>query len=378
MERPATMNPLGMLTLVMGLTVASIIVAGVPLLRERCARARDVLVVIPARNEAAVIGLLIADLGRQREQPGRVVVIDDHSEDDTVRVAREAGAAATLPVEVRSSAPVPAGWSPKSWALEQGAVGDERRILFLDADVRLAPRAIGAVSAAHDRTGGLLSIAPRHDVGSIREGLSLPFNLVALIGAVQPFSRTSGAATGAFGPCLMIDRSTYEHIGGHRSVSAELLDDVALAHRVRHAGASVTLQRGGTLVRYRMYRSGREALHGWTRNIALGAWRTPPIAFAAVTNWVMACLLPLVWLITARDVGDLVLAGAAWAAVAGATAILARRIGRFGPIAYAATPLLVAFFVALTAVSGARVLLRKPARWRGRRLLLANKATPHG
>ena len=127
---------------------------------------------------------MIEDLAAQTALPARVVVVDDHSEDDTFATALALSAKwPELRVVVRSSAELPPSWNPKSWALHQGIAGTEARLLFLDADVRLAPHALAALSAAHRRTGGLLSVAPRHHIGSRIESLSLPFNLVAVMGA---------------------------------------------------------------------------------------------------------------------------------------------------------------------------------------------------
>ena len=56
---------------------------------DDAARYADVLVIVPAFNEATAIGAVVADL---RSQFPNVLVIDDGSTDDTTQVAQEAGA----------------------------------------------------------------------------------------------------------------------------------------------------------------------------------------------------------------------------------------------------------------------------------------------
>jgi 4,4'-diaponeurosporenoate glycosyltransferase len=359
------------------LTLSTVVVARIPVLPRSGGLADDVLVVIPARNEAAVLGPLIDDLAAQTALPARVVIIDDHSEDDTSATAlAHAAQWPMLRVEVRSSAEVAPSWNPKSWALHQGVVGNEARLLFLDADVRLAPDAVAALSAAHHRTGGLLSVAPNHHVGSLIESLSLPFNLVAAMGASGSMRRMRGKSRAAFGPCLMSSRCDYEHVGGHQSVHDDLLDDVALAQRYRHHGRSTWLFLGGSLVRYRMYPTGfRALLDGWTKNIASGATRTAPLTAFIVGLWVTAQLLPLWWLVGGGDQRAALLA---WLLVGVHTAVLARRVGRFGLVAVVATPLLALFFAAVTVRSSLLLIARQPVRWKGRRLTAPHRSAWHG
>jgi cellulose synthase/poly-beta-1,6-N-acetylglucosamine synthase-like glycosyltransferase len=82
-----------------------------------------VVAVIPARDEAEVIGDAVESLLSQN-YPGTlsVVVVDDHSSDgtaDTARARAEAiGAAARLTVV--SAPDLPPGWTGKMWAQSHG------------------------------------------------------------------------------------------------------------------------------------------------------------------------------------------------------------------------------------------------------------------
>jgi 4,4'-diaponeurosporenoate glycosyltransferase len=358
---------LGVVVVVVGLALATLLVARVPRLGAArvTATGRRVLVVVPARDEADVLGDLLDDLAAQTRPAQRVVVVDDGSRDATASVAARPG------VEVRPATTRPPGWNPKTWALTRGLSGaDEDVVVFLDADVRLAPEALGAVLGALERRGGVITVAPRHDVVTPVESLSLPFNLVAVMGAGAGWTGRDPSARGAFGPCIAVERLGYESFGGHAADPADLLDDLALARRARSAGTPVALYRGGPLVRYRMYRSGaRGVLDGWTKNIAAGATRTVPGTALGVATWVTASLSPLVWLATARSLGALALAAAAWGVVAAHTAFLARRVGRFPRWSAAVAPLLAVVFVTVVARSAAALALGRPVRWKGRDLV---------
>lgn len=379
------------LSLLFGLAGATLLVVRTPPLRAGGAHpvgaARDVAVIIPARNEGTVLGGLLDDLVAQLHPPARIVVVDDHSHDDTVAVVlnyvndvndlmnQEGGhptCAGNLTIELRRSAPIPEQWNPKSWALHQGVAGaQEARLLFLDADVRLDPTALGALAETQRLLGGLVSVAPRHDIGSWPEALSLPFNLVALMGAAArlPWGRRGGQALAAFGPCLLVDREGYQAAGGHGADHGDLLDDVALAHRYRDQGGSLWLRRGGELVRYRMYPHGRTALvQGWTKNIASGAARTPLIRSAVIGWWVSVLLVPLWWLGQARRPAEVARALGLLAVVAAHTAWLSRRVGQFGLFG-ATAPFLAVFFVAVVLRSALFALTGHPVRWKDRQLM---------
>src|SRR4051794_7850296 len=98
----------------------------------------DVTVLIPARDEAAVIGRTLAALRAQGDSL-EAIVIDDQSTDGTAevcaRLAAEAPASA-LTVRVVAGGALPSGWAGKLWALEQGLALVRRPFtLLLDADI---------------------------------------------------------------------------------------------------------------------------------------------------------------------------------------------------------------------------------------------------
>ena len=103
----------------------------------------SVVAVIPARNEAAVVGRAIASLLAQ-DYAGdfRIVLVDDHSSDGTADAARMAAGAQSDRIAIVAARPLPAGWTGKLWALSEGV----RQIavppalyLFTDADIAHHP-----------------------------------------------------------------------------------------------------------------------------------------------------------------------------------------------------------------------------------------------
>jgi 4,4'-diaponeurosporenoate glycosyltransferase len=92
----------------------------------------SISVIIPARNEEHALPNLLDSLSCQLSGEDEVIVVDDHSEDNTKKVAENSG------VKVLESLPTPEGWIGKTWACYQGAsVASGEILVFLDADTVL-------------------------------------------------------------------------------------------------------------------------------------------------------------------------------------------------------------------------------------------------
>jgi glycosyltransferase involved in cell wall biosynthesis len=172
-------------------------------------RRRKVSVIVPAYNEERRIGTLLQSLARQSRPADEVLVVDDRSTDATAAIARRLGA------RVRRAPARPPGWVGKSWACWVGArlsAGD--LLVFLDADVRLAPDGLARLLAAYGRRGGLVSVQPYHETPRAVERMSAVCNAV-VIGSLGAFTPLGGrlAAGGSFGPCLVVSRADYRRRG---------------------------------------------------------------------------------------------------------------------------------------------------------------------
>ena len=322
----------------------------VPTPRRRRTSTDRPAIVVPARDEAENLGRLLPSLAGVEAD---VLVVDDESTDGTAEAARAHGATVVDP------GPPPEGWTGKAWACAAGAAAapaSAARLLFLDADVVVEPGGLDRVLAEHDEVGGLLSVQPWHAVERPYEHLSGFFNLIApmSVDAFTPLGRRV-RPTGAFGPCLVVDRATYERAGGHGapSVRAAVLDDVALA---RALGPPTTVLGGRGSLRFRMYPHGlRQLIEGWTKNFAGGAAGTRPLTLLLVLVWMSGLIAAVV------DRHPVL-----YAAYAVQLLVLLRKVGRFSPLVAVLYPVPLAFFVAVFLRSLVLTFVRRQVRWRGR------------
>lgn len=310
-------------------------------------------IVVPARDEEANLGRLLPSLAGWD-----VVVVDDGSADATAAVARANGATVVDP------GPPADGWTGKAWACAAGASAASasspasERLVFLDADVVVEPGGLDRILAEHDDVGGLLSVQPWHAVERPYEHLSAFFNLIApmSIDAFTPLGRRL-RPTGAFGPCLVVDRETYEVAGGHGAddVRGAVLDDVALA---RALGPPTTVLGGRGSIRFRMYPHGLATLvEGWTKNFAGGAAGTRPVTLLLVLVWMSG----LIGVVVERQ-------PLLYGAYVVQLLVLLRRVGRFSPLVALLYPIPLAFFVGVFLRSLVLTFGRRRVRWRGRTL----------
>jgi hopene-associated glycosyltransferase HpnB len=218
-----------------------------------------VTAVVPARNEAAVVGPAMASLASQ-EYAGEfaIVLVDDASDDGTAEAAR-AGAGGDRLRIVRAAA-LPAGWTGKMWAVSEGvrAAGDPEYLLLTDADIVHPPRNVhDLVARAHAGRYDLVSCMVRLRCVSAAEQTLIPafvfffFLLYPPAWIADPGKRMAGAAGG----CILIRREMLEAIGGIARVRAEVIDDCALARAVKASGGRVWLGLNGAAVSVREYGS---------------------------------------------------------------------------------------------------------------------------
>lgn len=334
-----------------------------------------VSVLIPARDEEESIGPCLATVRSQDHRRLEIVVIDDGSRDATVEVARRAAEGDERVTIVSAPAPPP-GWMGKSAALwtAQARVGGEW-LLFLDADVRLHPRALSvALHAARRDQADMISWLGRLRMESFWERTIMPV-MADLIARWAPVWRVNLSRSGAClanGQFILFRREAYDAIGGHGAVRGEVAEDVALCRRVKRgsaAGRSLRyhLYRAERLMEVRMYRSLRSIWLGFAKNAYAGLV-SPARTVGAVV--VIAVLDVLPWGVAATGWMG---AGAAWPpAVAAVAATLVHRAatsrGGFAMTPYALLHPLGALVAAGILVDSTLRGLgwREPAAWKGR------------
>jgi 4,4'-diaponeurosporenoate glycosyltransferase len=244
------------------------------------------------------------------------------------------------------------------------------RLVFLDADVRLRPEALATIVAHHDRTRGLLSVAPYHRMRGLVERLSTTCNVVSFmgVGASRPTRRRK--PDGAFGPCMITTRDDYEAVGGHAAVRHSVIEDLALSKSYVAHGLRNDVVVGSGLVEYRMYPGGiNELVEGWSKNLAGGARFVPATTTLLVALWITGLLVAVqttvLTLIAATPTRLVGLAGI-YAAFALQQWLFARRLTNAGLGWALLFPITVVVFVAIFVRSLWLTLVRRRVRWRGR------------
>ena len=204
----------------------------------------EIVALVPARDEASVIGKTVQALAAQ-DYPGalRMIVIDDHSSDGTALCAAAAAGSARL--EVLSGKPLPPGWTGKLWALQQGIdaaesrCGPETYFWLIDADIAAAPDTLRhLVRRAQAGSLAAVSLMAKLDCSSIPGRWLIPA-FVFFFQMLFPFDWVNTAANrtaAAAGGCLLVRRDAMAAIGGLQAMRGALIDDCALAGLLKRQG----------------------------------------------------------------------------------------------------------------------------------------------
>lgn len=222
----------------------------------------SVCAVIPARNEAEVLPKTLRSL-LQQTYPIAAILVDDQSTDGTATVAKEV--AESLGVEVvcvdlsspslskilekdrtrlyiLSSQPLPAEWTGKLWALEQGTRyaatlnPPPDYLLLSDADIDRVPGNVQSlVTKAQAEDLDLVSLMVLLRCQSFWEKLLVPA-FIFFFQKLYPFPWVNDppkSTAAAAGGCILVKRSALERIGGIECIKTALIDDCALAKAVK-------------------------------------------------------------------------------------------------------------------------------------------------
>jgi len=330
-------------------------------------------IIIPARNEANNLPLLLQSIHQQKFQPFELLVVDDDSTDDTVRVAVSNGAQV---VTFHHDEQVWQGKSAACWAGAKAAQGDY--LLFLDADVSFAQaNSLANIIAAFQiqDAQGALSIQPYHIVEKTYENFSTLFNIIVLIGMNQ-FSLFSHKfqTAGAFGPSLLVHRDTYFKVGGHAKNRDAMMDHIELGKELILQDLPVKLYGGKDTLNFRMYPNGlTELSKGWSKSFATAALSTHPLITLGISLFIAGAFIafsfPIYFVFTQQWVSALI-ALVGYVILGSHFWRMARLAGNFHWLALICYPILFGFFVGLFAWSGFKTFILRRVSWKGRDISL--------
>jgi hypothetical protein len=322
-----------------------------------------VSVLVPARDEAHRIAPTIRSLLAQRGlADAEILVLDDGSTDGTADVVRQlAGSDPRL--RVLTGAAPPPGFLGKPHACAQLAAAARGEVLvYVDADVVLAPHAVAAAVALlrGARPLDLLSPWPRQVAAGVAGRLVQPLlawswlTTLPLRIAERSARPSMAVANGQF---MLMEADALARAGGWQAVSGAVLDDIGLARAMRAAGGRTGIADGSGLASCHMYATGRELREGYRKSL-WAAFGSPAGALAVAAALTVVYVLPAAAAITGSRTGAL----GYGAAVAG-RALAARWGGR--PVDAFAHPLSVLALLGLLASSWAGRVTGS-LTWKGR------------
>lgn len=341
--------------------------------------ARSVVAVIPARDEAPVIGRAVASLLAQDYRSDlHIVVMDDQSSDGTAEAARAAAIAARASsrLTVCRGKPVPLGWTGKLWAVRQGIeVARSLQpdyLLLTDADIVHGPSNLRELVSRGETEGhDLVSLMVRLNCRGLWERLLIPvfvfffFKLYPPRWVADPARRTAAAAGG----CMLIRATTLHRTGGIAAIRHRIIDDCALAHRVKGVG-KVWLGPSAHTRSIREYRSWGAIWGMVVRSAFAQLGYSTPVLLFTVLMLALTYLAPPLLMLSATPVA--ILCGVA-ASLGMSIAFLPTLRAYDTPRCLAPVlPLIALFYVAATIASAVMFWRGRGGYWKGRFQATAN------
>lgn len=233
-----------------------------------------VSVLIPARNEAANIGLLLHSLKTHDYKNIEVIVLDDMSEDETYNICSKFSETDTR-FRVVKGEPLPEKWLGKNFAccqLTKYAKGDF--FLFLDADEIVQDGLINnAINRMHINKLSLLSLFTNQIMVTRGEQLVVPmmhFILLNLLPLRLVKLIKNPAVSAASGQFMLFNSKDYKENQWHEQVKDQVVEDVEIIKRVKLQGYKGEALLANGYIFCRMYNGYRDAISGFSKNLLAG------------------------------------------------------------------------------------------------------------
>jgi hopene-associated glycosyltransferase HpnB len=333
-----------------------------------------VIAIVPARNEAETISASIVSLARQ-DYPGSfsIVVVDDHSDDSTTALARQAAgeSGGAHGITILPAAPLSLGWTGKVWALNEGIRTTPEQepdfYWFTDADVTHAPDTLRRlVLRAEQESLDLTSLMVMLPVKTVPERFLIPAFLFFFLmlyppqWIADPNKRTAGAAGG----CILLRRSALERIGGLRTICGEVIDDCALARAVKKSGGKIWMGLTRTSVSLRGFDSPAQIRNMIARTAFTQLRHSFMLLLGTLFGLFVTYVLAWILFLTVNEPAVL----QAGFAISLMTATYSATVRFYGlsPLWALTLPIAAVFYGYATCVSAVRYWLGRGGQWKGR------------
>jgi hopene-associated glycosyltransferase HpnB len=332
-----------------------------------------VTAVVPARNEAGSIEAVIRAFAAQDYAGGfSVIVVDDHSDDGTARLAFRAATDTNTASRVRviSAPELINGWTGKLWALHTGineSAAAAEFYWFTDADVVHAPDTLRClVSRAQADSLDLTSLMVLLRAETSAERLLIPAFLYFFLMLYPPKwiadrnSRTAGGAGG----CMLLRQAALERAGGLAAIRDEIIDDCALARAVKRSGGTIWMGLTRTSRSLRSYEHFSHIRDMIARTAFTQLRYSPTLLAGTLVAMILTFVLPLALTFSA-NIRVWPFALAAWCLMTASflpTVTYYRLRAMWAPL----LPLAALFYTYATCLSAARCWLGRGGQWKGR------------
>jgi len=332
----------------------------------------SVVAVVPARNEAELIGPVVTSLLNQCVAMP-VVLVDDESTDGTAGVARRASekAGKADALIVIQSKPLPAGWTGKLWSLHQGI---ERArafhpawLLLADADVLHGEETaanLGLIALQGDYD--LVSFMVKLHCESLPEKLLIPAFVYFFFMLYPPawIRDTRRPTAGAAGGCMLVRAETLERAGGLEAIRGAIIDDCTLARLLKQHGGRLWIELTDQSQSLRRYKTFSEIEHMVSRTAFNQLNHSSLLLLCTIAGMLITYLAPALLLLTHRR-PVIFMGAAAWASMTMTYSTMVRHY-RLSPAWALTLPLAAVFYLGATVHSAVKYWNGNGGDWKGR------------
>jgi hopene-associated glycosyltransferase HpnB len=331
-----------------------------------------VVAVVPARNEAELIGPVVTSLLNQGVAMP-VILVDDESTDGTADVARHAAekAGKADALIVIHSKPLPAGWTGKLWAMHQGIeyarTFDPAWLLLADADVLHGAETVANLGRiASQGHYDLVSYMVKLHCESLAEKLLIPPFVYFFFMLYPPawIRDTRRSSAGAAGGCMLVRAETLERAGGLEAIRGAVIDDCSLARLLKRHGGRLWIGLTDQSQSLRRYQTFSDIEHMVSRTAFNQLKHSSLLLLGTIAGMVITYLAPPLLLLTGGRLA-IFMGAAAWAVMTMTYSTMVRYY-RLNPAWALTLPLAALFYLGATIHSAVKYWNRSGGEWKGR------------